>query len=481
MIILIDDEYNIRSALKRFIELNGLKVNDFENGAKALEFIEENSSEIDCIITDLVMPELDGRKLFNIIKTQYPFIPVIIISGKATVEDAVNLMKEGVYDFFIKPFENIDKIIVVIKKAIEWSKFKKDYEILKQSSLKTSHFENIIGRSKKMLDIFETVNQIAPTKATVLIYGETGTGKELIAEAIHKKSGREGQLVKVNCSALTETLLESELFGHEKGAFTGAIRTKPGKFELADRGTIFLDEIGEISPAIQVKLLRILQHKEFERVGGEKPIKVDVRIIAATNKDLNELVKQGKFRDDLYWRLNVIRIVMPPLRERKEDIPLLVKYFIDKFSKENNKNIVSITPAALNILVSYSWPGNVRELENTIENMIVMSRNNVLDIDDIPSYIMSQVSKIPDFVTSDITGSKEKYLQVKLGTPLEELEKKYIEFTLSKIKNKAKVARILGIGRKTLYNKLERYGLMTKDENETEEIFENDSENFSET
>ncbi|MCX8057862.1 MAG: sigma-54 dependent transcriptional regulator, partial [Spirochaetes bacterium] len=450
MVVLIDDELNIRMALKRLIELNGLQVVDFENGAKALEYIEENEDIVECIITDLVMPELNGKELFNIIKSKYPSIPVIIISGKATVEDAINLMKEGVYDFFIKPFENIDKIVVVIKKAIDFAKFKKDYELLKTSFLKTAFSDKIIGRSKKMLDIFETVSQIAPTKATVLIYGETGTGKELIAEAIHEKSGRQGELIKVNCSALTETLLESELFGHEKGAFTGAIRTKPGRFELADKGTIFLDEIGEISPSIQIKLLRILQHKEFERVGGEKPIKVDVRIIAATNKDLQELVKAGKFRDDLYWRLNVIKITLPPLRERKDDIPLLIKHFIDKFSKENSKNISSISPSALNILVSYSWPGNVRELENTIENMIVMSRDDILDIDDIPSYIKSEVKTIPDFVTSDEIGSKEKYLQVKIGTPLEELEKKYIEFTLSKIKNKAKVARMLGIGRKTL-------------------------------
>jgi len=462
-IILIDDDQGIRSALKRFIQLNGYQCMDFDNGLSGYEFIKEQSEDIDCVISDLVMPKMDGQTLFHHLREEFPYIPVIIMSGKATVEDAISLMKEGVFDFFIKPFENIDKLILVIKKAVDWTTVKKEYEKLKLASSKGIVYEKIIGRSKKMKDIFDTITQIASTKATILILGETGTGKELITEAIHNKSGRTGQLVKVNCSALTETLLESELFGHEKGAFTGAIKTKLGRFELADKGTLFLDEIGEIPASIQVKLLRVLQTKQFERVGGEKTITVDVRVIAATNRDLMELVRQGKFREDLYWRLNVIQILLPPLRERKEDIPLLIKHFIDKYSRENNLKITGITPQCLNILVSYHWLGNVRELENAIENMIVMNQDNILDTDDIPSYIMNEIKKMPDFVLSDEIGIKDNYLQVKLGTPLEMLEKKYIEFTLEKIKNKAKAARVLGIGRKTLYNKLERYEISAED------------------
>lgn len=458
-VLIVDDEATIREALKQFYLMQGFDAHTYEDGTIAWDIIKQKSDGIDLVLTDLVMPGMDGKTLFYNIKKEFPFIPVIIMSGKATVEDAITLMKEGVFDFFIKPFDNIDKLILVSKKAIEWSQIKKENEKLKMFSKKEEAFNKIIGKSKVMKDIFDTVIQIAPTKATVLIYGETGTGKELIAEAIHENSGRIGQLVKVNCAALTETLLESELFGHEKGAFTGAIKTKLGRFELANEGTLFLDEIAEISPTIQVKLLRVLQTKSFERVGGEKPINVDVRIIAATNKDLLQLVKEGKFREDLYWRLNVIQIKLPPLRDRKEDIPLLIRHFIDKFSKENNLNVNGITPKALKILLTYPWPGNVRELENCIENMVVMCRNDILDVEDIPSYIVSEIKNVPDFIFSEEIGLKEDFLQVKFGTPLDELEKQYILFTLNKTKNKAKTAKLLGIGRKTLYNKLERYGL----------------------
>ncbi len=457
-IVIIDDEFSIADALLRFFQMNGLSVVTFQNPVNALQFIDKNINDVDLVLTDLVMPEMSGQQLFQKIKNNYPFLPVIIISGKATASDAVMMMKEGVYDFFIKPFDNIDKIILIAKKAIELKEIKKENLDLKIKLSESTVFQKLIGRSKKMLQIYELVQQVAPTKASVLITGETGTGKEEIAEAIHKLSQRKGKLVKVNCAALTETLLESELFGHEKGAFTGAIKTKLGRFELANDGTLFLDEIGDVSQNIQVKLLRVLQTKQFERVGAEQSISVDVRIIAATNKDLLEKIKEGSFREDLYFRLNVIHIHMPPLRERTEDIPLLVKYFIDKYSKEHGRNINGVNPKALKFLMAYSWPGNVRELMNVIENMVILSKEEILDIQYIPQNIINEVSKKADFMLND-EPPEEDIIKIKAGIPLEQVEKSYLLYLLEKYKNKAKVAQISQIGRKTLYNKLEKWGI----------------------
>lgn len=456
-IIIIDDEYSIADALARFFQMNGFNVSTFQNPVLALDYIDKNIENIDLVLTDLVMPELSGQQVFQKIKNDYPYLPVIVISGKATASDAVTMMKEGVYDFFIKPFDNIDKIILIAKKAIEWKEIKKENLDLKIRLSESTVFQKLIGRSKKMLQIYELVQQVAPTKASVLITGETGTGKEEIAEAIHKLSQRPGKLIKVNCAALTETLLESELFGHEKGAFTGAIKTKLGRFELANGGTIFLDEIGEVSQNIQVKLLRVLQTKQFERVGGEQSITVDVRVIAATNKDLLEKIKEGTFREDLYFRLNVIHIHMPPLRERTEDIPLLVKFFIDRFSKEHQRQIEGITPKALKYLMAYSWPGNVRELMNVIENMVILTKENLLDIAHIPQNIINEVAKNSIFILND--EPEEDIIKIKAGIPLEDVEKAYLLYLLEKYKNKAKVAQICQIGRKTLYNKLEKWGI----------------------
>lgn len=456
-IVIIDDEYTISDALTRFFQMNGFTVTSFQNPINALDFIDKNIEQIDLVLTDLVMPQLSGQQVFQKIKNDYPYLPVIVISGKATASDAVTMMKEGVYDFFIKPFDNIDKIILIARKAIEWKEIKKENLDLKTKLSESTVFQRLIGRSKEMLQIYELVQQVAPTRASVLITGETGTGKEEIAEAIHKLSQRSGKLIKVNCAALTETLLESELFGHEKGAFTGAIKTKLGRFELANGGTIFLDEIGEVSQNIQVKLLRVLQTKQFERVGGEQSITVDVRIIAATNKDLLEKIKEGTFREDLYFRLNVIHIKMPPLRERSEDIPLLVKFFIDRFSKEHQRQIEGITPKALKYLMAYSWPGNVRELMNVIENMVILSKENLLDTQHIPQNIISEVNKRSDFILND--EPEEDIIKIKAGIPLEEVEKAYLLYLLKKYDNKAKVAQICQIGRKTLYNKLEKWGI----------------------
>ncbi|RKX93628.1 MAG: sigma-54-dependent Fis family transcriptional regulator, partial [Spirochaetes bacterium] len=400
----------------------------------------------DLLITDLKMPKLTGEELMKETLRKYPHIPVIVLTGHGTIENAVEAMRQGAYDFITKPL-NIDKLSLIVKRALENSSLKRqNRELLKQLKRKYS-FENIIGKSPAMKKVFETIELVAPSKANVLIYGESGTGKEMIADAIHHNSPRRDKpYIKVHCAAIPETLLESELFGHEKGAFTGAVSRKRGRFELANHGTIFLDEIGELSLQMQVKLLRVIQEREFVRVGGEESIKVDVRIISATNKDLKEAVKNGTFREDLYYRLNVVSIYVPPLRERKDDIPLLVHKFIEEFSKENNKQIDGITNGALQALISYDWPGNVRELRNVIESIVVLTKNKIITEEDIPHYILNKEEK--------------SYIKIPIGTSLQEAEKRLIEFTLQNTGgNKTKASEILKIGRKTLHRKIDEYGL----------------------
>ncbi|HEX67826.1 MAG TPA: sigma-54-dependent Fis family transcriptional regulator, partial [bacterium] len=371
-----------------------------------------------------------------------PSTEVIILTAYGTVENAVEAMKEGAYHYLTKPI-HLDEFLIVVKKALDHYRLKEKVELLEKELEERYSFENIIGTSRKMREVFQTITQVAPTKAPVLITGESGTGKELVARAIHRRSDRKDKpFVVIHCGALVTTLLESELFGHEKGAFTGAIESKPGRFELADGGTIFLDEISEIEPSVQVKLLRVLQEQEFERVGGVKTIKVDVRILSATNVNLEERVKEGKFREDLYYRLKVITIHLPPLRERKEDIPLLVHAFIKEASQANRKEIKGITSRALTVLMNYHWPGNVRELKNVIESMVILAKKDVLTVNDIPPYIRSP-------------GEKEDYVTIKLGTPWHEIEKELIFAALRKSGgNKSKAAEILGLSRRTLYRKL---------------------------
>ena len=444
-LLIVDDEKHIREGLKRALESDGYDVELACDGQEALEKLEEG--DIDLIITDLKMPKVSGEELMKITLEKYPYIPVIILTGHGTIENAVEAMKNGAYDFLTKPL-NIDKLSLIVKRALENSSLKRqNRELLNQLKKKYS-FENIIGKSAAMKKVFETIELVAPSRANVLIYGESGTGKEMIADAIHHNSPRRDKpYVKVHCAAIPETLLESELFGHEKGAFTGAVSRKRGRFELAHTGTIFLDEIGEISQQMQVKLLRVIQDREFVRVGGEVPIKVDVRIISATNKNLKEEVEKGNFREDLYYRLNVVSIFVPPLRERKDDIPLMVHKFIEEFAKENNKQIDGITNGALQALMAYHWPGNVRELRNVIESIVVLTKSRVITEQDLPPYIFEREDE-------------QQVLKLPAGVSLKEAEKKLILFTLQNTGgNKTKASEILKIGRKTLHRKLAEYGI----------------------
>jgi DNA-binding NtrC family response regulator len=441
-LLIIDDEKNIREGLKKSFELDDFNVSTAGDGKEGLNMLSEKA--FDAVICDLKMPNMSGEDFLKEAKLLYPELPVIILTGHGTVENAVEVMRLGAYDFFTKPV-NLKKMLITVNRAIE----KRDLELenteLKKQIENKYLFENIIGRSQSMTKVFEVVKQVAPSKANVLIEGDSGTGKELIANSIHQLSDRKGKpLVKVHCAALNENLLETELFGHEKGAFTGAINQKKGKFELADGGTVFLDEIGEISAATQVKLLRVIQEREFDRVGGIKPIKVDVRIITATNRNLKDEVDKGNFREDLYYRLKVISIQMPSLKERKSDVPLLVNAFINEFAKINNRGKMSITSKAMSLMEGYVWPGNVRELRNVIEGAVVMCRS-----DEITEELL------PDYIRDNQDSGK---IVLETGITLAEAEKRIIFATLAMTKgNKSKAAEILQIGRKTLHRKLDEY------------------------
>jgi DNA-binding NtrC family response regulator len=443
-LLVVDDEKHIREGLQKALNLDGYEVEVAADGKVALEKL--GDEDIDLVITDLKMPRLSGEELMKEALGRYPYLPIIILTGHGTIENAVEAMRNGAYDFITKPL-NIDKLSLIVNRALENSSLKRqNRELLNQLKKKYS-FENIIGKSTPMNKVFETIELVAPSRANVLIYGESGTGKEMIADAIHHNSPREDKpYIKVHCAALPESLLESELFGHEKGAFTGAISRKRGRFELAHLGTLFLDEVGEIPPQIQVKLLRVIQEREFERVGGEQLLKVDVRIISATNKNLKEEVEQGNFRDDLYYRLDVVSILVPPLRERKDDIPLMTHKFIAEFSKENNKEIEGITNGALQALMSYKWPGNVRELRNVIESIVVLTKGNIITEGDLPQYITAK--------------DEQSHLKIPAGVSLAEAEKRMILFTLQNTGgNKTKASEVLKIGRKTLHRKLNEYGI----------------------
>jgi len=444
-ILIVDDEVNIREGLKISLIRAGNNVFTAQDGLEALKVMDDE--EIDVVITDLLMPNMDGNALLKKILADYFNVPVIILTGHATIENAVELMRKGAYDFITKPL-NLEKLNLIVERAISKRELIIENRDL-QSKLKTTEAGKIIGKSDKMIKILEKIQQIAPTKTSVLILGENGSGKEVIANFINDFSNRKDKpFIKVHCAALSESLLESELFGHEKGAFTGAIKTKKGRFELADGGTIFLDEIGEISLNIQVKLLRIIQERKFERVGGEETISSDVRIISATNLDLKKQIEDGKFREDLYYRLNVIQIEVPPLRSRREDIPLFISNFISEFSKENNKVINDITNKAKISLINYNWPGNVRELRNVLEASVVLSKKEVIDIDDLPPYIAN-------------SGESENYLKIDIPEKLSEIEKKVIINTLKITNgNKSKAALLLGITRKTLLNKINDYRII---------------------
>lgn len=443
-ILVVDDEKNIREGLGRVLELDGYRVFLAADGREGLKFVERR--DIDLVISDLKMPGVNGEELLKQTRNMYANLPVIILTGHGTVENAVQAMKDGAYDFLTKPI-NFEHFAILVKRALSNRELILQHRHMQKELEKRSQFANIIGKSAAMHSIFEKVRQVAPTRASVLITGESGVGKEVIAEAIHYISPRKDKpLVKVHCAALTETLLESELFGHERGAFTGAVARKRGRFELANLGSLFLDEIGEISQSVQIKLLRVLQDRKFERVGGEETIETDIRIIASTNRNLMDDISTGKFREDLYYRLNVINIHIPPLKERNEDIPLLVAAFLEEFSRENEKNIEGIETKARLALYNYSWPGNVRELRNCIESAVVMSKNAILSLEDLPPHI------------GQTSGGQS--LNLSPGISLAEGEKEIIRSALNMNKgNKSKTAEVLGIGRKTLHRKIQEYSL----------------------
>jgi len=371
-ILIVDDEPNIRRVLEAVFTKDGYQVRTADNGRKALDIISTDPS-LNVAICDLIMPDMNGVEVLKAAREISPGLSVVMITAHGTIKTAVDAMKLGAFDYITKPFD-MDEIKLVVKNALERSRLMGENVELKQELKGRYKFDNIIGQSGKMQDIYKIIERVAGSNATVLIRGESGTGKELIARAIHYNSPRaQKPFIAVSCAALPETLLESELFGHEKGSFTGATGQKIGRFELANLGTLFLDEIPEVSPAVQVKLLRALQEREFERVGGTKTVKVDVRLIAATNRDLEQLVADGKFRADLYYRLQVIQVFLPSLRERREDIPPLVEHFIQKFNKENAKEVKFLSPEAMELVMKYDWPGNIRELENAIERCVVLA------------------------------------------------------------------------------------------------------------
>ena len=444
-LLVIDDEKNIREGLAADFEMDGYDVKIAANGDEGLEFL--SKGDIDLVITDLRMPGTSGEDVLKKVTREMPGIPVIVLTGHGSIDAAVSAMQNGAYDFLTKPL-NLEHLELVVKRALKGRELSLQHQEL-LSEVKSKSSDNMIGKSPSLQKVNNLINKVADSKISILITGESGVGKEVVADAIQQKSSRRDKpFIKVHCAALSESLLESELFGHEKGAFTGAETLHKGKFELADGGTIFLDEIGEINPGVQVKLLRVLQEKKFERVGGEKTIEVDVRVISATNKTLEDEVKQKHFREDLYFRLKGIEIMVPPLRERKDDIPLLLNNFLLKYNKENNKNIKGFSNSAKNILFNYDWPGNVRELQHCVESAVVMASGDEIQAEDL-------TIKLEDKKNSS-------GILVPYGISLEDAEKMIILENLeSNNGNKTKTADILKIGRKTLHRKLNEYGLVT--------------------
>ena len=449
-VLIVDDDKNTREGLGRALR-NDYDVLMAESGERAMVLLKDD--HVDIMLTDLRMPGMDGLTLLQRALAGNSRIVCVLLTAYGNVETAVEAMKRGAYDYLTKPV-NLDHLDMLLKRAIKSRDMESENIRLREQLDDKYGISNIVGHSAVMQQVFDIIHQVAPTQATVLIQGESGTGKELVANALHGLSGRaKGPYVPVHCAALSDTLLESELFGHEKGAFTGATSQRKGRFEMADGGTLFLDEISEIDPAVQVKLLRVLEERRFERVGGTESVDVDIRLVAATNKNLRQLVDEGKFREDLFFRLDVVNINLPPLRERGEDISLLCNKFIEELSAINNKNIDGITPDAMNVLSTYRWPGNVRELRNTIEKMVVLARGDKLTARDLPLNIKDEV-RVSGGVSIP-TG------RINLGVDnisLADTEKKMIMLTLEKYnQNRTKAAEELGISRRTLHRKLKQY------------------------
>jgi two-component system NtrC family response regulator len=447
-ILVVDDEPNSLFVTSQLLKDQSYQVITAENGNSALDKLK--SEKINLVITDERMPGISGMEVLRETKKYDSRMPVIILTGYGTIPLTINALKEGAFYFFEKPIsQNLDQFYTVINQALKTQQLEIEVRELRREIQEKFSLENIVGKSKKLLEVFETIDRVAATDKTVLIQGESGTGKELIAKAIHNKSLRKDKrLVTVNCAALTDTLVTSELFGHSKGAFTGATESSSGRFELAHGGTLFLDEIGETSPLLQKTLLRVLQEKEFERVGSGKTIKVDVRIICSTNRDLKEALEEGHFRKDLYYRLSVVPISLPPLRERKSDIPLLINHSLKKYEEKGGP--ITILPEVIEHLQGYTWPGNVRELENIVQQMMVFCKNQTITLADLPPHIL-----IKDIKARDV--GKEN---VALPKVIEEMEKDYIIEALKKTNwHRENAARLLGITRKMLGDRINKYDL----------------------
>ena len=459
-ILVADDEQSMREFLDIMLKKEGYKVSLAPNGEEVLKLIEKDI--FDLILMDIRMPRLDGISTLKKIKAISQETIVIMITAYASADTAIRAMKEGAYDYITKPFR-VEEIKLIIKNALEKKHLQKENILLKQVVRDRYHFENILGQSSKMLDLYKLLEKVAPTKTNILITGESGTGKELVAKAIHYNSPRkEKPFVTLNCGAIPEALIESELFGHMKGAFTDAIATKKGLFEIADEGAIFLDEISELPLLMQVKLLRVLQDREFKRVGGTEDIRVDVRITSATNRDLEEAVREKRFREDLYYRLNVIQIKLPPLRERKEDIPLLAMHFFKKYSEELNKSILTISPESVRILLNYDYPGNVRELQNIIERAVALESSQELTGQNLSSYLNEQLPIKKGVVDLEIPNEG-----IDLEKIVADLEKTLLMKALGKTKGiKKRAAELLHINFRSMRYRLEKYGLNQEGDSE---------------
>lgn len=442
-LLVVDDEKNMRMVLNRALSAEGYEVSEADSGAAALEILTDVMPDL--VVMDQKMPQMDGLTALKRIKKLLPSLPVVMLTAHGNVESAVEAVKAGATEYLTKPFD-LEELKLVISKALGVRDLFREVDTLRAELKKEFDLASIVGTSEQMQEIYEVVKKVAQTHATVMIYGESGVGKELVARALHENSKRAKKpFIQVSCAALPETLLESELFGYEKGAFTGAATSKKGRFELADGGTLFLDEIGDISPAIQVKLLRVLQEKTFEHLGGTKTIKVDVRIVGATNRDLQEAIADGVFREDLYYRLNVVPITVPPLRDRKEDIPVLVAHFLEKSGAKKK-----VGKGAMDLLSGYDWPGNIRELENTIERAIILGTGELL----LPEHLPAELREKP---AAAAAGPVELPTE---GVVLEELEKDLVRQALRRTgKNETKAAKLLGVSRHELLYRMEKYGL----------------------
>lgn len=450
-ILLIDDEKNYLLVLETLLKDEGYQVTALNDPEMALAFLED--SEVDIIITDMKMPKISGQELLEHVKQRWPYIPILITTAFGSIENAVTTMRYGAFNYITKPFAN-NELLLSIKNAAELAKVHRQYRILHENLKERFGTHQIIGRSNAIKDMMKLVTRAAPSKATVLITGESGTGKELVARAIHFSSPRSQQpFISVNCMALSPTLLESELFGHEKGSFTGAIAMRRGRFEQANKGTLFLDEVGELTPELQVKLLRVLQEKKLERVGGIEELDIDIRIVTATNQNLQSMVQDGTFREDLYYRLNVVHIPLPPLRERREDIPLLVGHFIEKIASENDIKPKRFTDKALNYLTGYEWPGNIRQLQNVIERCLVLVPNDTISIDDLPPEIKDEESQFKSAV--DLLP-----VELDLAATLEKIEATLIRRALVRANfTQVKAAELLGLSKSLLQYKLKKYNI----------------------